>query len=260
MKDFKSKIIENKKISEDFFRLSFSIPNNISIKAGQFLSLKIIGYSETFLRRPFAFSSVCDNSAEIIYQVRGKTTQFLSSMKSGQELLILAPLGNGFSDFIDKDFCKNKIPILVAGGVGLGPMLCFHKEIEKSFEKAFIKNSNFISGFRTDSLIPELSIFPENSSICCDDGSFGFKGNVLDFLKKIEIDSNNIVFCCGPYNMMKFIAKFCIEKNIECFVSLEEMMACSLGVCMGCVVDTKNGKRRVCKDGPIFNAKEIVWH
>lgn len=282
MKDFEVEIKENVKISADFYRLSFFWDKNWGQPlAGNFCEIKVNNLTTPMLRRPFAFSGFDEHSqtAEIIYQKRGTATTILSC-KSGlkstieqneadednitderffvsfdgdfvsDKIKVLAPLGNSF--YYDPKINGKKRVFAVAGGVGLGPILFAAKTSPFPV--------GIVAGFRTEELIPDDAIFSGiKTAFCTDDGSAGFHGNVVEFLQKTDISSEDLIVACGPTPMLKALHDFAVSRNILCKVSLEEMMACGIGVCMGCVCETKKGNQRVCKEGPVFDSGEIVF-
>lgn len=250
MTDFSSVILLNEPIARDFYRMRFTLPEEATPRPGQFLSLKDEKPTGTLLRRPFAFSDAGDGFGEIIYQIRGQTTQSLCRRQPGDRITVLLPCGNGFPTAA----ADGRLPVLIAGGVGLGPVLFLYRTL-----KADGKNPLLIAGFRTAAFIPH-AVLPAESIICTDDGSFGFHGNTAAALRQQTANSKAVLFSCGPTPMMKAVSAFAEEASFDSYVSLEAMMGCSLGACMGCVVPVKSGGyRRVCKEGPVFNAGEILW-
>ena len=258
MKHGESTIISNKKIASGFYKLKIRWETvRETPSPGQFLTLRICNSTDPLLRRPFAFSaySRTSQSAEIIYQIRGKTTEILSKMQSGEKIDIIGPLGKGFP------YPENgKTPILIAGGVGLGPILYLYEHFTANSLKP-----QLISGFQDSSLIPgNDDLTAENNiTICTDNGSYGFKGTTIDFLDTISDDKLKIstLYCCGPNPMMKAAFLRAEKHNIECYVSMEEIMACGVGACMGCALKVKDKAAyvRVCKEGPVFRAGELEW-
>ncbi|MCL1947029.1 MAG: dihydroorotate dehydrogenase electron transfer subunit [Chitinivibrionia bacterium] len=280
MKSVETNVIENLEIAKNFYRLRFFWDRTWGTPlAGNFCEIKVNNLSVPLLRRPFAFSDYNEKEkyAEIIYQKRGTATDVLSRKKSiesnvkpienededarffisfeddfsMEKIHILAPLGNSF--YYTSDISSKQRVFAVAGGVGLGPILFA------------VKTSPFpallVAGYRNETLVPKADIFQElKIKICTDDGSEGFKGTVVEYLRTSDINSNDLIVACGPLPMLKALHGFAVTRNIMCKVSMEEMMACGVGACMGCVVPCKNGKyRRVCKEGAIFDSREIVW-
>jgi dihydroorotate dehydrogenase electron transfer subunit len=250
MKSFTTKILENRQISPDFYLLAFEWDRSWGEPlGGNFLELKVNSSSAPLLRRPFAFSGYSDNRAEMIYQIRGESTKLLSNKQVGDTIDLIAPLGNSFTV---TDGCKSIIAI--AGGVGLGPILFAANEA-----KSRGLNVTFVTGFRSSELIPDRELFTSiDANFCTDDGSEGFKGNVVEFLSNQDSSmfDDSVIWACGPTPMLKAIHNFAKERGVEAQVSMEEMMACGIGACMGCVIETtdERGMARVCKDGPIFES------
>jgi dihydroorotate dehydrogenase electron transfer subunit len=244
------KVVTNRLIADDYYELVFSWNEKCKPEPGQFLTIKPEGLP--LLRRPFAYSGFKDGTASIIYKTVGEATKGFSNLSPGENIDILGPLGTSFSE-------TKKRPLLVAGGIGLGPMLFTADHLGKKGQKPLL-----IIGARNSGLIPELKLNKNvELIICTDDGSQGFKGNVVEYLeaeRSNELESMEI-FCCGPHIMLKSCHNLAIKMNIECQVSMEEMMACAVGACYGCVVETTLDEKykRVCKDGPVFKSREIIW-
>jgi dihydroorotate dehydrogenase electron transfer subunit len=177
----------------------------------------------------------------------------LSTKKSGNIIDIIAPMGN---TFITKAESETEY-ILAAGGIGLGPMLFLGEYL-----KARSADMKFIFGCRNRELVPHLQQLNKlNAVICTDDGSSGFRGTVTDYLNHIKVNTFSELFCCGPEPMLKACNDFSETNGIPCRVSMEQIMACSIGACMGCVIKVKSEKgfARVCKEGPVFNSRDVVW-
>ena len=171
----------------------------------------------------------------------------------GENLDILGPLGNGF-DLTDTD----RHAVFVGGGIGAPPLF--------GAAQKYGTNSDAILGFRSASaaiLTDDFGKVCNKVMIATDDGTLGHHGLVTDLLKKRLKEPCDIIYACGPKPMLKAIAEIAEENDIECQVSLEERMACGVGACLGCAVriisDGKEKYLHVCKDGPVFNAREVVW-
>jgi len=257
---FKSIVTNLENIADEYYLLSF-LWNSTSVpKAGQFLTIRTTELTSPLLRRPFALSSYEKNSntASIIFQNRGHGTSIMAQLNKGDSVDILGPLGNNFSEFNTYNDPAIKNHIVVAGGIGTGPMLYLADEL-----KEWGINPLLIIGCRTKSLIP----FPALNNnietvICTDDGSYGFKGNVVDYMRSnTELESQSAIYSCGPDPMLRGCHFYAQETGSKCFVSLEQMMACGVGACMGCTCETEgqNKYARVCKDGPVFKSCEVKW-
>ncbi len=225
-------VISNKNIAKDVFELKVK-NNNDNIKAGQFYMIKVDG---KFLPRPISVCDSNDDSITFVYKTFGQGTKILS--ECFDTLSMLGPLGNGWKKV------SNKKIILVAGGVGTPAIYKLAKELSCD------NNIDVVLGFRSKEDVFYEEKFKEiaSVSIVTDDGSYGLKGSVIDVLNKKNFD---YVYSCGPNGMLKAIAS-----NISCDgqVSLEEHMACGIGICGGCPgsILKKQKDKKVCKDGPVF--------
>ena len=218
-------------------------------KAGQFVEV-YPDNGENLLSRPI---SICEidkevGSIRLVFQVVGKGTKLFSRLKVNDEIRVLGPCGNGYN-------LKGGKSVLVGGGIGVPPLIETCKQLEG--EKIVVL------GFRSGSfLVDEFEKLGAKVYVATDDGSVGFKGNVVELLKSENIVGDNI-YSCGPKVMLKFLSMYAQEKNIDCQVSMEERMACGIGACVGCVVQIKDGDswvyKKVCKDGPVFDSKEVCW-
>ena len=191
----------------------------------------------------------------LVFEVRGKGTKQLSSLNEGDMLDIIAPLGNGF-----KVLPKGKKAVCIGGGIGTPPMLSIAKEYKD--------NATVISGFRSADAVILQDDFKSigcDTILCTDDGTAGIHGFVTEALKaELEKAKPDIIYACGPMPMLKAIVAMADEYEIETQVSLEQRMACGVGACLVCVCRTvKDGKEilsHVCKDGPVFDSKEVDFN
>lgn len=219
---------------------------------GQFVEVMVKHTSDVFLRRPISinyYDAELNEMWLLIHQV-GAGTKALSQLKSGDYVNCVFPLGKGFS----MNFEGTNI-LLVGGGVGTAPLLQYGRELKKMGKNIF-----FLLGGRSIRDLLQLDLFEKLGTVCVttEDGSMGEKGFVTNHsvLKNEKFD---FIATCGPKPMMVAIAKYAIEQQIECEASLENLMACGLGACLCCVEKTITGNRCVCKDGPVFNIKELLW-
>jgi len=254
MMQFQTIITFHKTVATDYFEMRFAWPSSLPAPTpGQFLNLRSTDKSFPLLRRPFAFSGFEKSEASIVYQKRGPGTANLSQKQTGDSIDIIAPLGEGF-----KASDKNRLHIIVSGGVGFGPLWFFSRTLKAAGFKFL-----FIHGARSKDFIPEIAVLEAPVTIVCtDDGSLGFKGTTTDYLSTIDkatID-NSVLYACGPLPMLEACNRISVKNGTECFVSMEQIMGCGFGACMGCVIKTKIGNARVCKEGPVFSAKDIVWN
>ena len=246
-------IIDNKQLKKDFYILELLSPEPLpEIYPGQFVQVRVDNSKGTFLRRPFSFHDVDykRNTIKLLIQIAGKGTFNLSLLNKGDYLNLIFPLGTSFSLA-----SGDEKTLLVGGGCGVAPLLYLARYL-KSNSVAF----DILMGFRNADRIIEYEDFRKLGKvfITTEDGSEGEKGFVINhsLLKRAEYDR---IYCCGPDLMMKAVAYYSKEHNINCEVSLENLMACGIGVCLCCVVNTINGHLCSCTDGPVFNIKDLKW-
>lgn len=246
----------NTAICTDFHELSLDGAANPFILPGQFATIRVSDTTTPLLRRPFAYSSVDPQKGTVsfIYQKRGPATEILAGKREGDEVDIIGPLGNSFPEPEGEGHC-----ILLAGGIGLGPMLFLAQWLR---EKK--KDVVFVYGCAHKGLVPDTEGFRKaNAVVCTDDGSTGFSGTNVAYLQTLpeKAFDGATMYVCGPNPMMKACHELAQERGVPCFVSMEQVMACGVGACMGCVVKTTtgNGFARVCAEGPVFESGEIAW-
>ncbi|NRT70124.1 dihydroorotate dehydrogenase electron transfer subunit [Clostridium beijerinckii] len=234
-----AKVVSNKEISKDIYKLV--VEDDAEIKAGQFYMLKLNG--ATFLPRPISICEKSENKLTFLYAVVGNGTKEFTRLKEDDEISLTGPLGNGFD--LEKEY--NKVA-LVSGGIGTAPMLQLAKKLRKKNPDQKI---DLYAGFRDDVyLIDELQEYVNEVYTSTNTGKHGHKGFVTEILKPEDYDT---VLCCGPEIMMKKVIDMCKEKNVAVYVSMEKHMACGVGACLVCTCKTKDGHKRTCKDGPIFD-------
>ena len=243
-----ARVISQEKIEQDIVSLWLETEACQRARCGQFVNL-YSNQNGRLLPRPI---SICETRGELVrlvYRTAGKGTEEFASMKKGEELELLGPLGNGFPILEKKAF-------LIGGGIGIPPLL--------GVAKAMKTESFAILGYR-DSDLYLLEDFVPYCGVhaATEDGSFGVKGTVLDTLREKNL-SAEVIYACGPKPMLKAVKEYAREAGIPAYISMEERMACGIGACLGCVCQTalkdehsqvKN--RRVCKDGPVFLAEEV---
>jgi dihydroorotate dehydrogenase electron transfer subunit len=281
-KQLQATIKEIKKLKEDIYLLSFS--SGFLAKAaqpGQFLHLKLEG---VILRRPFSIHKVAGDMVYILFKVRGRGTKALCRLRKGSQLDIIGPLGRGFMvghqpSAISYQNIQN---IIVAGGIGVAPLVFLAQRLNKVTKSPpYAKASEGRQGHKVTGWV--LLGAKDKNDIACEkefkrlgfkvfiateDGSKGYKGTAVGLLKNI-IDTRCLtdtrypipgtrIYACGPEPMFKAIY-MAIKKypRIRCQVSFEQFMGCGLGVCSACVIETKQGYKKVCKDGPVFDIRKI---
>jgi dihydroorotate dehydrogenase electron transfer subunit len=256
MKQYSAEVITNRKLCSSLYQVDFILDGCKELPfPGQFFSVRITDSLVPLLRRPFAFSAFDPSrcQASCVYQVRGIGTRLLSSVSASAILDIIAPLGVPFP--LPGD---NQKPVLVAGGIGLGPLLFLADAItEKGLE------FDLIFGCRSVEYFPESLFGGMKVVLCTDDGSAGFHGSVIDYLSAMGLPEHNnrVLYCCGPHPMLKACNGFSLRHRLDCYVSVEQVMACGVGACMGCAVKVRRPEQfvRACKEGPVFNSRDIVW-
>ncbi|OGW75584.1 MAG: hypothetical protein A2Z72_01560 [Omnitrophica bacterium RBG_13_46_9] len=268
MKQFKAKIISNRKIAPEHYILSFKRPEKERrIEPGQFFYVKISDSYRPLLRKPFSVHKISGYSIEILYKTIGEGTRALSKRKKGDILDMMGPLGKGF-DAVR----RHKKVMLVGGGHGVAPLYALAKQLEYPAVPAG-RLSIFIGARTKDHIVCDKKFrrLGARVYIATDDGTRGHKGFVTDLLTRKILGSRDkdtgegrgkghtAIYACGPKEMLKSVWKVARRYGIPCQFSLEEYMACGIGTCLGCAVKTQSGYKLVCKDGPVFDAKEIVW-
>ena len=247
----KGTVIKNENIAPNIYDLSIRLPKIAKEAAcGQFVEV-YPDNGTNLLPRPISICETNGDSLRLVFQVVGSGTRLFSGLKSGDGVRVLGPCGNGYPLTNAKSF------ILAGGGVGVPPLLETAKRLKK------LGNVNVYLGFRSHPFLTEdfekIGIVPH---IATDDGSVGFKGNVTELMKSENVQAD-IIYACGPKIMLKSVSEYGEEKNIPVYVSMEERMACGIGACVGCAVKIKkdNGfeSKKVCKDGPVFDSREVLW-
>lgn len=246
MANHKGIIKEIKEINKNVYSIDiFSLTLN-EICPGQYVSILCEGLT---LRRPFSIASFENNTVTILIKKRGKGTEYISNLSIGDSVEFSAPLGNKFQ-------IKNKKTLLIGAGIGIAPLLYCDKKLKEAGAKTYLA-----AGFLTkDDIISKSKL----DFITTDDGSNENKGSICDYLEKIiqEFKPEKIV-SCAPHPVLEFVSNLSKKHNIECDVCMEKTMACGIGVCRGCVIKlNKEGQihnATVCKDGPVFASKEVVW-
>ncbi len=239
MRDINFKIIENKKIARDIYKMILAGDTSDIKNPGQFVNVKL---PFQYLRRPLSVCDYNDGELTLIYKTVGSGTNFMSTLKNGDVLSILSGLGNGY------EIIKSDEPVLIGGGVGIPPLYALAKRlIENNIRPEIILGFN---NFEDVFFEEEFKALDLNVKIATLDGSYGSKGLVTDFIK-----NNQYAYACGPLAMLKAVYK----KIHDGQFSFEARMGCGFGVCMGCSMKTNSGFKRICTDGPVFKYSEIIW-
>ncbi len=246
------RIVSHKEIAGDIYDMTIACPQAAkAARPGQFMCLYCRDGSR-LLPRPI---SICDIDAErgeirMVYRIAGAGTKEFATLQEGDEIMVMGPLGNGFS-------IRDKKALLIGGGIGIPPMLALSKKIEVP--------KTMVLGFRDETFL--LSDFEKEGDtyIATETGSAGYKGTVLDAINA-EKPEADVIYACGPLPMLKAVAEYAAAHDMECQISLEERMACGIGACLGCICRTKEKNHhthvhnaRICKDGPVFDSKEVEF-
>ena len=218
---------------------------------GQFVEVRIDETPGTFLRRPISINMVDRQHNELWLMVAmvGNGTRRLGSLHAGDVVNCVLPLGNGFSPLT-----THHSPLLIGGGVGVAPLLYLGAAL-----RAQGVEPTFLLGGRSEKDVLELDLFKQYGRVCVttEDGTLGEQGFVTNH--SVLGEQFDHIYTCGPTPMMKAVARYATEHGIECEASLENLMACGLGACLCCVEKTKEGNVCVCKEGPVFNIKRLLW-
>ena len=245
LKIHKGTITNVEQRARDLFLISFVSDSLSHVAPGQFVSILCPNHT---LRRPFSVYDFDEQNhmASVYFKLKGDGTKYLSSLKAGDSIDFIGAMGNGFSVSDDNS-------LIIGAGVGFAPVFYLAKKLKNKFTVgAFLSKQDIPAELKADRFIT-------------DDGSAGKKGSILDYLDElIEEVKPKIIYSCGPLVVLKAIAQAGIKHNIKTEIALEKIMACSVGVCRGCVIKVKNASGEiknvsVCKDGPVFEGGEVVW-
>lgn len=276
-----AEIISNRQLTASIFKIEVECSGIASvIRPGQFLMIRPQAGYDPLLGRPLAVYDVHSDgegharSISLVYQVFGRGTARLSQMKAGEDVRIWGPLGHSF----DVEPEPGRI-WFVAGGIGYTPFLALGKWWlgrspygGLSLVEPVSRTIEFLYGSRSAALLPPLDEFNDAGikvSLCTDDGSTGYHGRVTDLMShRLEESANcmpDLIVACGPEPMLAAVSRWAGERQIRCLVSLENQMACGFGACFSCVApirqtDGSIDLRRVCIEGPIFEASQVAWH
>ena len=247
-------VISQEKIAEDIYSMWLKAePVAAEAVPGQFISM-YTNDGAKLLPRPISLCEIDKDkkALRIVYRVAGKGTAEFAQYKQGDKIEILGPLGNGFP----LERAEGKKVFLIGGGIGIPPMVELSKQL--SGEKTVI------AGYRDDKLFLKEEL--ERNAVfyaATEDGSVGTKGNVLDAIRENKLTAD-VIYACGPTPMLRALKTYAQEQDIECWISMEERMACGIGACLACVCQSKEvddhshvHNKRVCKDGPVFLATEV---
>ena len=251
-----AEILSQERIAKDIYSMWIRTEAAETAQPGQFISMYTNDGSK-LLPRPI---SICETDREagslrVVYRVTGKNTgtEIFSQMKAGDTIPVIGPLGNGFP----YERAEGKRVFLMGGGIGVPPVIELAKRMK-------CDRKQIVVGYRDEETFLRDE-FEQNGEvyISTEDGSVGTKGNVMDAIRENALEAD-IIYACGPTPMLRAIKKYAEENGIECYISLEERMACGIGACLACVCQSKEKdehsnvhNKRICKDGPVFLSTEV---
>lgn len=237
-------ITENARIAKSTWRMVLSGDTAKIKRPGQFVQLKVPGF---YLRRPISVCDFNESDLTLIYKVVGHGTKAMTRMQPGEEADLLTGLGNGYT----VKPCK---PLLIGGGCGVPPL---YKLCKVLIEQGMLPS--VVLGFNSEDelfLEDEFKTLGAAVTVTTVDGTCGEQGFATQAAEGLDFD---YIYACGPDAMLKAVYKLCEARGISGQFSLEERMACGFGACMGCTIQTANGAKRVCADGPVFLKEELPW-
>lgn len=217
---------------------------------GQFVMVKLQdNTTDPLLRIPLGVHSINKDGISLLYRVIGQGTEILSQKQSGENLNILGPLGNGFN------ITEQQNNILVAGGCGVAPLYALAELLTKQNKTVTL----FLGAATKDEIVcaEKFAALGVKVEIATEDGSEGFNGLVTELVKQ-NLHNDNMIYASGPNPMLKALTKLSTQLNIPAQLSLEAYMACGIGVCRGCAIETQDGYKMCCQDGPVFSAEILT--
>lgn len=250
-------IVANDRAADQYFRLVARAPGIAPlVQPGQFVHLRVLPLKDALLRRPFSVFQVSGDTFSILYKRVGKGTDVLSRMRPGEELSAIGPLGHGFT----VPAPGGEMPLLVAGGYGMAAMYLL---AERSPQKGIV----FVGGRRRVDILceAEFRALGWEVRVTTEDGSHGEKGIVTQPLEAElrRSAAGRKLFACGPTPMLKAVGRLAEKFQVPAELSLDEHMCCGVGVCLTCVIPVKTADgweyQRACTEGPVFDARRVVW-
>lgn len=245
-----AKVVSQEKLTDDICSMWIQADKiAANAKPGQFISVYTKDASK-LLPRPISLCEVDKEQGRlrIVYRVVGAGTEEFSGYQAGDDITVMGPLGNGFT-------LKDKKAFLIGGGIGIPPMLELAKQLD--CEK------QMVLGYRDVLFLNKEFEAYGSVYMATEDGSAGTKGNVIDAIRANGLAAD-VIYACGPTPMLRALKAYAEENGIECWLSLEEKMACGIGACLACVCKSKEvdhhthvHNKRICKDGPVFLAQEV---
>lgn len=248
-------VVDKARLHENYVLLKMTHESALPpMLPGQFVEMKVEGSATTFLRRPISINYVDTKRNEVwfLIQLVGDGTRQLAKADKGDKINVVLPLGKGFT--LPQPGQQQK-SLLIGGGAGTAPLLYLGEQLVKSGQ-----HPAFLLGVRSSQDMLQEDDFRRLGPVyvTTEDGSLGEKGYVTQHAV-LGAERFDMIYTCGPKPMMMAVARYAKARNIECEVSLENSMACGIGACLCCVENTNEGHLCVCKDGPVFNIKQLLW-
>jgi dihydroorotate dehydrogenase electron transfer subunit len=236
-------VLSQERLTDDIYRLT--VETTTGGAPGQFYMVRAWD-REPLLARPISIHTVDEDTISFLYQVRGQGTELLARLDEGGEVALTGPLGHGFRT----EELRGRIAI-VTGGIGIAPMFCLARILPPG-------DVTVIAGFKSRPYaVFQLLDLGVDVRVTTEDGCDGTRGFCTEIFDPHMYDA---VVTCGPMPMMARVAQLCVEAGVPCQASLEARMACGVGACLVCPCPTVLGNQRVCADGPVFHAAEVIWH
>lgn len=267
MIDEQVEVLANDEVAEEFYMTRLQAPYIAArAKPGQFVNIQVSTGGVPLLRIPMSVCAIDLDAGwiEVIYENMGPKSEALSRIGRGVSMACLGPLGNGFAPPP-----AGARTCLVGGGIGVPPMLYWGSVLQRQNYPVTL----LVGARNKGKHLPDELLAPAASVVrrASDDGSLGQAGLVTDLLQEeLAGDAPHAVYCCGPHGMMRAVAALCRDSAVPCQVSLEEYMACGIGICVGCAVELQQDEQgaagsdytrygRICVDGPVFDARRVKW-
>ncbi len=258
MKIEQGRVLRHEELKGGYRLLSIEVPAIAkAVGPGQFIHLQVPKLAESVLRRPFSVLDADDTSLSVIFKIVGKGTAALTYAEQGDEISIMGPLGQRFPQARE-----GTLPLLIGGGYGVAPLHFFAK-------RSPVKGIMMVGSSSKSHILcaEEFRMLEWDFRISTEDGSMGMKGRVTDLVEdwvgQGKADATPVIYSCGPHGMLKAIAEMAKKHGWKAWLSMDRNMACGVGACLACVQKVKKGDKieyvRVCKEGPVFDASDIIW-
>jgi dihydroorotate dehydrogenase electron transfer subunit len=247
-------VLANERVAEGVGLIALHAPRTAaSIRPGQFVHVRVATGADIILRRPFSVHRVQGERIELLYQILGTGTLRLAEKPAGASMDVVGPLGHGWEPPEGATHA-----LLVAGGLGAAPLGMLAEQLaERGVAIAVAQGAPTASRLVARELFERVA---RRVELATDDGTAGERGFVTGPVARLLAEERfDAVFTCGPEPMQRLVAQLAAGSGVPCQVSLERLMGCGIGACLSCVVTTRDGLKRACVDGPVFDAEEVVW-